>query len=73
METDIQNICTIFKVLFLGGCKEQSEYTASAIKVITTSTDASHLKFGTQIEHKYTYKVCLKYYDVIIGHETLLV
>jgi len=44
-----------------GNVKQQSEDTASAIKVITTSTDASHLKSGIEIEHKHTYKVCLKY------------
>jgi hypothetical protein len=76
MGTDIQNICKTFKVLFLvggGDVKQQSEDTASAIKVITTSTDASHLKFGTQLEHKHIYNVCLKYSDVTTGHATILI
>jgi len=41
--------------------KQQSEDTTSAIMVITTSTDASHLKFVTDIQHKHNYKACLKY------------
>jgi hypothetical protein len=64
MGTDMQNICTIFKVLcFLRGrdVQQQSEDTASAIMVTTKSTDVCHLKFGTEIEYKHTYKVCLQY------------